>query len=330
MVKSKKWVLVKTFEGLPKKSDFKLEEEELSPDSLKDGEILCEAVFLTVDPYMRASQETRINPGDVMVGQQVAKVLASKNPKFKEGQLVLAYAGWRTHAIVSESGTMPLMPLPDMGPLSPSLALGVLGMPGMTAYFGFLEICYPQPGETVLINGAAGAVGSLVGQIAKIKGCKVIGYCGTDDKVKWLKELGFDAAYNYKKVDLNQSLTEAAPDGIDCYFDNVGGDFSVTSIKHMNLFGRMSICGSISGYNATSPPQGELPFFNILGKQLKVEGFIVLRWLPRWSEGQAEMSKWIKEGKIKYRETVTEGIENMPDAFIGLFEGSNTGKAIIK
>ncbi|XP_060081386.1 prostaglandin reductase 1-like [Ylistrum balloti] len=207
-------------------------------------------------------------------------------------------------------------------------------MPGeqianMTAYFGFLELCQPKEGDTVLVNGAAGAVGSLVGQIAKIKGCKVVGCAGTEDKCKWLKELGFDEVFNYKKVDLSEALKTAAPDGYDCFFDNIGADFTSTALKHMKLFGRVSICGQISMYNDKEPPRGVYPFMDILAKQLKVEGFIVLRWYPRWAEGEKDMAQWIREGKIKYKETIYKGFENMPTAFVGLFDGANTGKAII-
>ncbi|KAK3101160.1 hypothetical protein FSP39_001406 [Pinctada imbricata] len=328
MVLCKKWILAKPFEGQVKKDNFKLEEEEIS-DKLNDGEFLCEAVFLTVDPYMR-TRELGAKVGVAMGGEQIAKVIASKNANHPVGSLTRMRSGWRTHTLVKEADKE-VIRMPDLGDLSPSLVLGIMGMPGMTAYFGFLEICKPKAGEVVLVNGAAGAVGSLVGQIAKIKGCTVIGFAGDDAKCKWIKEdLGFDHVYNYKKIDIDVALKEAAPDGVDCYFDNVGGEFTSKAIMHMKLFGRMSICGSISAYNSTAPPMGPLPYMIILGKQLKVEGFIVMRWFQKWAEGEKEMKTWIKEGKIKYRETVTEGFDNMPKAFMGLFSGSNVGKAIIK
>lgn len=329
MVLCKKWTLAKPFIGKVTPDNFKLVEEDIS-EKLNDGELLCEAVYLTVDPYMRVGAETGNAVGNTLFGEQLAKVIVSKNAKYPVGSIVRMRAGWRTHTLVKDA-EKEIQRSAEMGDLPLSLMLGAMGMPGMTAYFGFLELCQPKAGETVVVSGAAGAVGSLVGQIAKIKGCKVIGFAGTDEKCRWLKELGFDFAYNYKKIDVDTALKEAAPDnGVDCYFDNVGGMFTVKVLGHMKLFGRVSICGSISNYNDTSVPTGPLPFFNILKSQLTVQGFIVLRWYSRWEEGEKAMRQWIKEGKIKYKEHVTEGFEKMPDAFMGLFEGRNTGKAIVK
>ncbi|XP_069141165.1 prostaglandin reductase 1-like isoform X1 [Argopecten irradians] len=278
---------------------------------------------------MRTSEVGRVEAGQPMPGEQISKVIVSKNADHPVGSIVRLYAGWRTHTLVTSDANQRVMKMPELGDLPLSLALGCMGMPGMTAYFGFLELCQPKIGDTVLVNGAAGAVGSLVGQIAKIKGCKVVGCAGTDDKCKWLKELGFDEVFNYKKVDLSEALKAAAPDGFDCFFDNIGADFTATALKHMKLFGRVSICGQISSYNDKAPPKGEYPFMLILGKQLKIEGFIVMRWLPRWAEGEKAMGQWIKEGKIKFKETVYKGFEKMPEAFVGLFDGANTGKAIV-
>ncbi|XP_048738820.1 prostaglandin reductase 1-like [Ostrea edulis] len=328
MVICKKWTLAQRFDGKPTSANFKLVKEDIS-EKLNDGEVLCEAVYLTVDPYMRTG-EARNAVGGTLFGEQVAKVTVSKNPKYPVGTIVRLMSGWRSHTLVKDAGKE-ILRSAEMSDLPLSLMLGTMGMPGMTAYFGFLEICQPKKGETVLVNGASGAVGSLVGQIAKIKGCKVIGFAGSDEKCDWLKELGFDFAYNYKKVDVDAALNEAAPENsVDCFFDNVGGTFTVKALNHMKTFGRVSICGSISAYNDTTLPTGPLPFFNILKSQLKVEGFIVYRWHQRWQEGEKEMLQWIKEGKIKYKEHVTEGFEKMPEAFMGLFEGSNFGKAIIK
>ncbi|KAK2708755.1 hypothetical protein QYM36_014381, partial [Artemia franciscana] len=250
-MKTKQFIFVRHFVGEPKLEDFELVEEELPP--LKDKEILCEALYLSVDPYMRPYSRDR-QPGTTMIGSQVAKVIESKHSDYPVGELLVGYFGWRLHTIknpdVQATGMFDaIFKLPNLGGLSPSVGLGAVGMPGNTAYFGFLEICQPKPGETVVVNGAAGAVGSLVGQIAKIKGCKVIGYAGSDDKIKWLQELGFDHAFNYKKVNIRKSLKEAAPNGVDCYFDNVGGLFSSEVLNHMNTFGRVSVCGAISVYN---------------------------------------------------------------------------------
>jgi prostaglandin reductase 1 len=250
------------------------------------------------------------------------------------GKIVFAQAGWRTHTIVNPSkiknfGDFYVLDF-NFENVAPSLALGAAGMPGNAAYFGFLEICQPKEGETVLISTAAGAVGSLVGQIAKIKGCRVIGLTSSETKCRWLEqELGFDVAINYKMSDLRIALKEAAPKGIDCYFDNVGGEISAFVIEQMNLFGRISVCGAISGYNDQEifvAAQQK----NFVWNQLKMEGFYVYRWVDRWVEGVNQMLEWIKEGKIKYHETVTNGFDNMPQAFIDLLDGRNFGKAIIK
>merc|ERR1719228_1897502 len=245
----------------------------------------------------------RMTPPFTMIGSSVAVVEDSKHPSYPKGSTIIIYAGWVERGIAKpdEMGSGRVRKAADMGSLSKSLLLGACGMPGNTAYFGLLEICKPKAGETVVVSGAAGAVGSLVGQIAKIKGCKVIGYAGTDEKCKWLKELGFDEAFNYKKVGVAESLSKAAPKGVDCYFDNVGGYSEVTDI--------LPLC---------------------VAKELKVEGFLVGRWTERWMEGVTAMAGWVMKGDIKVRETVVEGFEKMPIAFMGLFTGDNTGKMVVK
>jgi len=333
MVVAKKYVYAERFVGEPKLSDFKLVEEELPP--LKQNEVLAEALFLSVDPYMRAYVD-RLQIGQVMIGGQVAKVLDSKNPNYKIGDNIFGQLGWRTHTIFnpsSDGSSLPPYVLPSFGDHPLSLGIGALGMPGNTAYFGFLEICEPKIGETVVVSGAAGAVGSLVGQIAKIKGCSVIGIAGSDDKCNWLKtELGFDHAINYKTEDIAKALRAAAPNGVDCYFDNVGGEMSSIVLQQMNLYGRISSCGSISSYNfdASDRPKVSIIQPSMVFMQLKMEGFIVYRWNNRWMEGIRQMLKWIKEGKLKYNETITEGFENIPTAFIEMLQGKNVGKAVIK
>lgn len=206
-------------------------------------------------------------------------------------------------------------------------------MPGNTAYFGFLEICKPKAGDVVAVTGAAGAVGSLVGQIAKIKGCKVIGLAGSDDKCDWLKnELNFDHAINYKTANVKEALREAAPDGIDCYFDNVGGELSSVILNQMSQFGRISICGSISSYNLPVEQWPKVPILQPLFvmRQLTMEGFVVTRYNDRWMEGITKLAEWVMQGKIKYQETVTNDFENMPTALIEMLRGKNTGKAVVK
>ncbi|XP_033746124.1 prostaglandin reductase 1-like [Pecten maximus] len=328
MVKSKVWILKKMFEGNAKASDFELEEEDVS-DNLKDGEFLIEALHWSVDPYMRSVDTGLLVPRNCMPGEQLSKVIASKNSSHPVGNVVRAFVGWRSHTLITNVQLQGIGQMPEMGDLPLSLALGILGMTGMTAYFGLLEICQPKESETVLVNGAAGATGYIVGQIAKIKGCKVVGCAGTDAKCKWLKELGFDEVFNYKKVDLSEALKAAAPDGFDCFFDNIGGEFTATALKHMKQYGRVALCGHISTYSDQEPPKGEYPFYNMLSKQLKIQAFNVMQFMSRWAEGEKVMAEWIKEGKIKYRESITKGFQNMPSAFIGLFDGANTGKAIV-
>nr|CAD7458843.1 unnamed protein product [Timema tahoe] len=369
MTKARKFVLAKRFVGEPKESDLKLVEEELPP--LRDKEILVEAEWLSVDPYMKP-YSAWLPVGTTMLGGQVARVLESRNPDVKVGDRLMGYFGWRDKTVVdmSQSNSLPMPEkpyvLPDFEGLPASLGVGVLGMPGNTAYFGFLEICRPQPGEVVVVSGAAGAVGSLVGQIAKLKveskpplkdffalqtsasvlstttglcpllqlisGCKVIGFAGTDDKVRWLKEeLNFDKAFNYKTENPTLVLKQAAPEGVDCYFDNAGGELSSSILNRMNQGGRIAVCGSTSSYNAVNKlPLAPVVQPALISKELKMEGFTVKRWNDRWEEGIKQNIKWVKEGKLKYRETVTEGFENMPKAFIGMLRGENTGKAVVK
>uniref|UniRef100_A0A672FML8 Prostaglandin reductase 1 n=1 Tax=Salarias fasciatus TaxID=181472 RepID=A0A672FML8_SALFA len=330
MVQAKTWVLVKHFDGFPKNSDFELKVEEL-PEP-KDGEVLLETVFLTVDPYMRPFSKIHMKEGDVMIGGQVAKVIQSKNPAFPVGSHVTANVGshgWRTHTVCDASQ---LQPIPADWPqdLPLSLALGTVGMPGLTALYGIEEVLGLKKGETLLVNAASGAVGSVVGQIAKIKGCKVVGSAGSEAKVAFLKELGFDEVFNYKTVgSLEDALRKASPEGYDCFFENVGGYFSSVAIEQMKEFGRIAVCGSISVYNDSTPQTGPYPQFNMNMKQLKMEGFMQSRWEYKHQESLKRLMAWVREGKIKYRETVTKGFENMPAAFMGMLRGENIGKAVI-
>ncbi|NP_001076171.1 prostaglandin reductase 1 [Oryctolagus cuniculus] len=325
MVRAKNWTLKKHFHGHPTDSDFELKTVELPP--LNNGEVLLEALFLSVDPYMRLGSK-RLKEGDTMMGQQVARVVESKNPAWPVGTLVLAHSGWASHSISDGQQLEKLLTeWPDTLPLS--LALGTVGMPGITAYFGLLEICGAKSGDTVLVNAAAGAVGAVVGQIAKIKGCRVVGAAGSEEKVDYLKKIGFDFAFNYKTVkSLEETLKKAAPDGYDCYFDNVGGEFSNTVIRQMKKFGRVAICGAISMYNSTGQlPPGPSPE-SVLYQEIRMEGFIFNRW--KGEVGQKalkELLTWVLEGKIQYREFVIEGFENMPAAFMRMLKGENVGKA---
>uniref|UniRef100_A0A8C9Q388 Prostaglandin reductase 1 n=1 Tax=Spermophilus dauricus TaxID=99837 RepID=A0A8C9Q388_SPEDA len=328
MVLAKRWTLKKHFSGSPTNSDFELKTAELPP--LKNGEVLLEALFLSVDPYMRIASR-KLKEGDLMMGEQVARVMESKNSAFPKGTVVLAYLGWTTHSISDGKGLEKLpTDWPDSLPLS--LALGTVGMPGLTAYFGLLDICGVKGGETVMVNAAAGAVGSVVGQIAKLKGCKVVGAAGSDEKIAYLKKVGFDVAFNYKTVkSLEETLKKASPDGYDCYFDNVGGEFSNVVIPQMKTFGRIAICGAISTYNRTGLPPPGPPPETVIYQQLRMEGFIVTRWQGDVRQkALKDLMTWTSEGKIQYREHIIEGFDNMPSAFMGLLKGENLGKSVVK
>ncbi|XP_040039015.2 prostaglandin reductase 1 [Gasterosteus aculeatus] len=327
MVRAKTWILAKHFDGFPKDSDFELKVEELPAP--RDGEVLLEALFLSVDPYMRPFSKFRMNEGDVMIGSQVAKVIQSKNPAFPVGSHVVGRCGWRSHTVCDGKDLVPIMPGWPQD-VSLSLALGAIGMPGLTALYGIEEVLGLQKGETLLVNAAAGAVGSVVGQLAKIKGCKVVGSAGSDAKVAFLKELGFDEAFNYKTVgSLEEALKKASPDGYDCFFENVGGPFSSAAIQQMKNFGRIAICGSISTYNDTTPQTGPFPQLTMILKQLKMEGFMQSRWEHKHPESLKRLMGWFKEGKLQCREHITRGFEKMPAAFMGILQGENIGKAVV-
>ncbi|XP_054749225.2 prostaglandin reductase 1-like [Lytechinus pictus] len=324
--KGKRWLLVKHFDGFPKESDMRLEEFDLP--ELKDGEILMEAEYLSVDPYMRPYSATS-SLNTVMIGQQVAKVIESRNEDFPVGTWTLPFTGWTTHSASTGKDLMKMPPLPEGIPRS--YTIGSLGMTGVTAYFGLLDITDPKPGETVLVSGAAGAVGNVVGQIAKIKGCRVIGSAGSEEKLEYLKELGFDEVFNYKTTpNLDAKLKELAPDGIDVYFDNVGGEFATTAVQNMKIGGRISCCGSISAYNLKETQLLPALFGVMVRNHLKMQGFNVMQYITRWKEAVTQLGKWVGEGKLKVKEHRTDGIKNMFKAFTELFTGANTGKAIIK
>ncbi|GBP59406.1 Prostaglandin reductase 1 [Eumeta japonica] len=320
MVISKKYIVVAPFGGEPKTSDFQIVEEDLP--SLKDNEFLAQAAYFSVDPYQRVKLGNQF-PCD-MIGGQIAKVIESKNPNYPVGAWVMGHFGWRTYtnvnpAVSERSPQKPyLYVLPDFGNLPVSLGIGVCGRVGNTAYFGLTRICQPKPGETVVVSGAAGAVGSHVGQIAKILGCKVIGIAGTDEKCKWLEnELCFDSTYNYKNGNLADFLKEKAPNGVDCYFDNVGGELSNIVLSQMNEYGRIAVCGAISAYNAQNPLKAIIVQPMIVSKQLRMEGFQVNRYANQTMEGIKQNLQWVEEGKLIYREHIWDGFESAPNAFIG-------------
>jgi NADPH-dependent curcumin reductase CurA len=324
-------VLAATPDGMPKDTDFRI--ERVPVPECPPGGLLVRTTWLSVDPYLRGRMTgIRTYIEGFRVGQPiesgaVGQVLVSDTSLFHPGEIVLGNWGWQEYSALDPGRVQKL----DPAEASPSTALGILGMPGMTAYFGLTEICNPQPGETVVVSGAAGAVGSAAGQIAKILGCRVVGSAGTEEKLGFLRSLGFDGVLNYRTdKPYAEKLREICPNGIDCYFDNTGGDFTDAVLPQMNVGGRISVCGQISQYNDLSQDRGVRPWWMMIVKQLRAEGFLVSRWYDRWPEARTRMAGWLREGKLQYRETVYEGLASAPRAFIGLFTGDNTGKAIVK
>lgn len=317
--------------GWPKPSDFKLVETDIP--SPGDGEVLIRNLYMSVDPYMRGrmndvvsySPPFRLNAP--MEGGAVGRVERSNNPAFKEGAHVTGSIGWREYHLSNGNGLTVVDPA--AAPLSAHL--GVLGGTGLTAYVGMLDIGRVKAGETVFVSAAAGAVGSVAGQIAKVAGCRVIGSAGADDKVAYLKdELGFDGAFNYKSTPPVQALAELCPDGIDVYFENVGGDHLQAAIEHMLPFGRIAACGMISQYNNATPAAGPNNLTQIVRKRLTMQGFIISDHLGRREAFVRDVSGWLREGKLTYRETVVDGIDHAVDAFLALLRGDNTGKMLVR
>uniref|UniRef100_A0A0B7AVZ9 15-oxoprostaglandin 13-reductase n=1 Tax=Arion vulgaris TaxID=1028688 RepID=A0A0B7AVZ9_9EUPU len=325
---AKVWLANHEFEGEPKLEDFTLKEETLPP--LKDGEILIEAVFLSLDPYFR-----KLPVKDGLPGEQIARVIETKAEGFPKGALVCAHAGWRSRSIIDVNTPLKFglkVELIDQVPgLSPSLWIGAIGIPGMTAYLSFLERCNPVKGEVIVISAASGAVGSIVGQLAKIEGLTVIGLAGSEDKCKYIKEIGFDHAINYKKEDISSVLDKVAPDGVDIYFDNVGGDVADVVFGKLRAKGRVLLCGEISTYNKVQS-KGTNWNAQIISKELRVEGFFAFspNNIKEYPRVRKELVSLFEQGKLKAKEHVTEGFENMHKAFLELFSGSNFGKAIVK
>ena len=319
--------------GYPKTSDFNLVEAAMPTPG--EGEVLVKSLYLSVDPYMRGrinqakSYAANVQIGDVMVGGVIAEVAASKHADFEVGDIVNAHIGWQEYGVAGGDELRKIDP--GLAPIS--TGAGILGMPGLTAYFGLLEVGKLQEGETVFVSGAAGAVGTVVGQIAKIKGCRVIGTAGTDEKVAYiLDELGFDAAFNYKNVsDYTAKLAELCPDGIDVYFDNVGGRITDAVFPNLRIKGRVVICGQISQYNLENPEVGPRFLWNLITKRARIEGFLVFEFADRHPEALVQMGEWVQQGKLKYRETIAEGgIAAAPAAFISMLKGGNIGKQLVK
>jgi len=316
--------------GRPSAVNFTLAQTEIGPP--KDGEVFVRNLFMSVDPYMRGRMNDRksyvppFEVGKTLEGGALGEVIESRAEKFKPGDIVISGLGWREYFIASPKALRAVRR--DVQPLS--IYLGALGTTGLTAWAG-LQMAELKAGEVVYVSGAAGAVGSVAGQLAKARGCRVIGSAGTDEKVRFLKEeCGFDTAFNYKTGTVRDQLKETVPEGIDVYFDNVGGDTLEAALTALRVHGRIIACGSISNYNDEKPQPGPSNLFNIVIKRLTIKGLLVLDWLDRWNDFEKEVSQLYQAGKLKNKETVVEGVESAVEAFIGLFEGSNVGKMLVK
>jgi len=329
-------VLAERPTGVPTAANFRLEEKPIP--ALKTGEILLRTIWLSLDPYMRGrmsdapSYAAPVAVGGVMVGGTVCRVEESRHAGFTEGELVLSTSGWQEYSVSDGAGASKLPA--DLR--HPSYALGVLGMPGFTAYKGLLELGAPKSGETVAVAAATGAVGSVVGQIAKIKDCRAVGIAGGPDKCRYaVEELGFDACVDHRDGDLGNALAQACPAGIDVYFENVGGNVFDAVLPLLNVHARVPLCGLIALYNAARAAEGPdrtpLLMRTLLVKRIKIQGFIIFDdYGPRFADFQRQMCAWLDAGKIKYREDVVEALENAPQAFIGLLEGRNFGKLVVR
>lgn len=328
---NRQWILKSRPDGMPRESDLEIVETPI-PEP-RHGEVLVKSLWMSIDPYMRGrlrdgpSYAEPVPIGGVLQGESVGRVMESKLDGFQAGDIVRGHIGWQEYGILDVKGAHAVDT--SLGPISTSV--GVLGMPGLTAYFGLLEVNRPKPGETIVVSAASGAVGAIVGQIAKIMGCRVVGIAGSDEKVSYIvDELGFDAGINYKNQDVASAIADACPDGVDGYFDNVGGEITEAVMPFFNLFARMAICGRISEYNEDTPSMGPRVMRFVHTKQAVVEGFLVFRWEDRYEEGRARLADWVRNGQIKYLEDIVDGFENAPKAFIGQLGGANFGKLLIR
>jgi len=334
--RNRRWVLASRPHGAPVAENFRLEEDDIATPG--EGQVLVRNVFLSLDPYMRGrmSDEPSYAPpvkiDEVMCGGTVARVVASEHPDFRAGDWVLSDSGWQDYAIASGDSLVKL----EDNPGHPSWYLGVLGMPGFTAYMGLLDIGQPKEGETLVVAAATGPVGSTVGQIGKIKGCRVVGVAGGSEKCRHAEDvLGFDVCLDHHADDFADQLAAACPQGIDIYYENVGGKVFDAVLPLLNTSARVPVCGLVSGYNATDLPEGpdRVPLLmgTVLKKRIRLQGFIIMQdYGHRIHEFHEEMGKWVKEGKIHYREQLVDGLDNAPDALFGLLEGKNFGKVVVR
>ena len=330
MPANKRVVLASRPQGAVTPENFRIEEQSLPAPA--DGEVLVRNEWLSLDPYMRGrmsdakSYVPPVEIGGVMVGQTVGEVVESRHPGFKPGDRVLTQLGWQSHGVARGKE----LRLVDAKRVPPSYYLGVLGMPGMTAWFGLFEIGKPKSGETLVVSAASGAVGSVVGQLAKQEGLRVVGIAGGKEKCDYVvKELGFDACVDYRQGNVNDQLREACPNGIDIDFENVGGEILDTVLRRMNLYGRVIVCGLIAEYNATQP-YGYKAMRAILVNRIRMQGMIVFDWKDRYEEALADLGARVAAGKLKYRESVVQGLDNAPQGLIALLAGKNFGKQLVK
>lgn len=328
---NRQWLLASRPVGFPKESDFELRETDL-PEA-EHGEVLIKLEYLSLDPYMRGrmnegkSYTPGLALGDVMTGEGVGVVVESRSSAYSAGDHVVARTGWQEYATAHESAVRKVNPA--VAPVSTSL--GVLGMPGLTAFFGTLEVIDPKPGDTFVVSAASGAVGGIVGQIAKMSGCRVIGTAGSAEKISYIvNELGFDAAINYKSENVSERLAELCPAGIDGYFDNVGGETTDAVLENLATGARIAICGQIAQYNDVEQAMGPRNIRALLVAQAKMQGFLVYHFAQKHPTALQRLSEWVSEGRLKYKEDVVEGFEEMPKAFMGMLHGANFGKLMIK
>ena len=314
--------------GAVTESNFRIDEAPVPKPA--EGEVLVRNLWLSLDPYMRGRMSDQksyvkgVDIGEVMVGQTAGEVIESRNPKLKAGDVVLTQLGWQLYGTTREATKI------DASRAPASYYLGILGMPGLTAYFGLKELGQPKAGETLVVSAASGAVGSVVGQLAKLWGARVVGIAGGPDKCRYVKnDLGFDAVIDYKSGALREELKVACPRGIDVYFDNVGGEILDTVLARMNLFGRVVVCGTISDYNSTDPYRVK-NWRAILVNRLRVQGMIVFDWKDRYGEALKELGGHLAQGKLKYKESVVQGLENAPRGLMDLLAGKNFGKQLVK
>lgn len=331
-MKTEQIVLASRPTGLPVRDNFRMEDVELP--ALKERELLLKGMYYSVDPYMRGrmndakSYAPPFQIDQPINGGVVAKVVESKSDHFKADDIIVGMLPWQRDIICAAKTVTKI----DTEIAPSSYYLSILGMTGLTAYFGLMRIGKPKEGETVVVSGAAGAVGIVVGQIAKLQGCRVVGIAGSEEKTRMLiEEFGFDAAINYKTAkDMTKVIAEACPDGVDIYFDNVGGEISDAVIKNINFHARIPLCGQIALYNSTETPTGPRLQPMLLTRSVLMQGFIVSNFQEQFPEGIAMLSQWVKDKKIKFTETIEQGFENLPNALLNLFSGGNTGKMVVE